>query len=393
MSAHASTSGESKVMNGPAPSPGRLSLDKTPDGACLTVTGDWTLPHYPALRKFVASLSLGEGGAVRLNLEGLGALDTSGASLLAGLLGSERLQNLPESAPGLSAERRDLIQAVGQALQQPPLEIRKRAYAFGDILAHIGRATEDVWLNVVTLLDFMGRTLLTLLGILPRPRRWRVTALVNHIEQIGLNAVPIVALLTFLVGAVVALLGATVLADFGITIYTVDLVSYSFLREFGVLLTAIMLAGRTASAFTAQIGSMKANEELDALRVQGLDPIELLVLPRLFALMLTLPLLSFIAVISGLAGGGVVSYLTLDIPVTRYLEIINTVPLRHFWVGLVKAPLFAFIIALIGCLEGFKAGASAESVGLHTTSSVVQSIFMVILLDAVAALFFMEVGW
>ncbi len=381
------------MTDGSPLSPGRLRLDKTPDGVCLTITGDWTLPYYSTLRQSVVSLSLEEGTALRLDLEGLGELDTSGAALLARLLGSDRLHALPELAPSLSTERRELLRTVDQALQQPPLEAYEPTYAFGDILAHTGRATEAVWLNSVTLLGFMGRTLITLLGILPRPRRWRITALVNHIELTGLNAVPIVALLTFLVGAVVALLGATVLADFGITIYTVDLVAYSFLREFGVLLTAVMLAGRTASAFTAEIGSMKANEEIDAMRVQGLDPIELLVLPRLLALMLTLPLLTFVAVISGLAGGGVVSYLELDIPVTRYLEIINTVPLRHFLVGLSKAPMFAFIIALIGCLEGFKAGASAESVGLHTTSSVVQSIFMVILLDAMAALFFMEIGW
>ncbi len=364
-----------------------------PEGVCLAVSGDWTLPHYPALRKSVAALSLKEGAAVRFDLEGLGELDTSGATLLAGLLGPERLQTLPESAPSLSVERCDLLRTVGKTLEQPSIEAREPAYAFGDILEHIGRATEAVWRNSVTLLDFMGRTLLTLLRLLPRPRHWRITALVNHIEQTGLNAVPIVALLTFLVGAVIALLGATVLSDFGITIYTVDLVAYSFLREFGVLLTAIMLAGRTASAFTAQIGSMKANEELDAMHVQGLDPIELLVLPRMLALMVTLPLLTFIAVISGLAGGGLVLLLELDIPLVRFLEIVNAIPLRHFLLGLVKAPLFAFIIALIGCLEGFKAGASAESVGLHTTSSVVQSIFMVILLDAVAALFFMEIGW
>jgi len=381
------------VTAGAPSAPGRLSLIETPEGACLTLTGDWTLPHYSALRQSVAQLSLDEDAVVRLDLEGLDELDTAGATLLAGLLGAERLQALPASAPGLTAERRDLLQIVGKALQQPALETGEPFYAFGDILAHTGRASEAVWRNLVTLLDFMGRTLLTFSVVLPRPRRWRIIPLISHIEQSGLNAVPIIVLLAFLVGAVVALLGATVLANFGITIYTVDLVAYSFLREFGVLLTAIMLAGRTASAFTAQIGSMKANEELDALRVQDLDPIELLVLPRVLALLLTLPLLTFIAVISGLAGGGVVSNLTLDIPMTRYLEIINTIPLRHFWVGLSKAPLFAFIIALIGCLEGFKSGASAESVGLHTTSSVVQSIFMVILLDAVAALFFMEVGW
>ncbi|MFO7594019.1 MAG: MlaE family lipid ABC transporter permease subunit [Pseudomonadota bacterium] len=370
-----------------------MRLTETPEGLCLTISGDWTLPHYSALRKAVAELSLDTDTPVRLSLDGLGELDTSGATLLAELLGSERLQALPETTPDLPAERRRLLIAVDKARLQPTTRAHEPTYFLGDILAQVGTATEAVWRHSVTLMDFMGKVLLTFSHVAPFPRRWRITALVNQIEQTGLNAVPIVALLTFLVGAVVGLLGATVLSDFGITIYTVDLVAYSFMREFGVLLTAIMLAGRTASAFTAQIGSMKANEELDALRVQGLDPLELLVLPRTVALMLTLPLLTFIAVISGLTGGAVVSYMTLDIPVARYLEIVNAVPLRHFLVGLCKAPLFAFVIALIGCLEGFKSGAGAESVGLHTTSSVVQSIFMVILLDALAALFFMEIGW
>ncbi|MFC6671582.1 MlaE family ABC transporter permease [Marinobacterium aestuariivivens] len=261
------------------------------------------------------------------------------------------------------------------------------------LLAMLGRRVELSLLHVWQLSGFVGLVLVTLLQVLPRPGRWRLTALVQQVQLTGLEAVPIVALLTFLVGAVVAFLGATVLSDFGASIYTIDLVAYSFLREFGVLLAAILLAGRTASAFTAQIGSMKANEELDALRTLGLNPIELLVLPRVLALLLTLPLLSFVAVIAGLTGGGLVTLLSLEIPLNQFLGVLADVPVRHYLIGLVKAPLFAFLIAVIGCLEGFKVSGSAESVGYHTTSSVVQSIFAVILFDAVAALFFMELGW
>ena len=393
MAKHVATSRKAGTVDGTKASPGHLRLDKTPHGTRLSITGDWTLAHYPALRRTVAKLPLRTADPLWLDLESLGELDTSGATLITGLLGAERLQALPETTRGLSPERHALLEVVGRAVHGQPAKPREPRYALSDLLAHLGRATHDVWRDVIALLGFTWRTLSTLAGVFPQPRRWRLNAVVNQVEQTGLNALPIVALLTFMVGAVVALLGATVLAEFGATIYTVDLVAYSFMREFGVLLAAIMLAGRTASAFTAQIGSMKANEELDALRVQGLDPVELLVLPRVLALMLTLPMLSFVAVISGLTGGGVVSVLMLDIPAARFLAIVNTVPLEHFLIGMVKAPMFAFVIALIGCLEGFKAGASAESVGAHTTSSVVQSIFMVILLDAVAALFFMELGW
>jgi phospholipid/cholesterol/gamma-HCH transport system permease protein len=193
---------------------------------------------------------------------------------------------------------------------------------------------------------------------------------------------------------VVAFLGSTVLAGFGAGIYTVNLVAFSFLREFGVLLTAILLAGRTASAFTAQIGSMQANEEIDAIRTLGLNPVELLVLPRVLAMLVALPALTLVAMFSGLLGGGLVCALTLDVSPTMFINMVQeNVRVRHFLVGMAKAPVFAFLIAVIGCAEGFKVTGSAQSVGEHTTSSVVQSIFMVILVDALAALFFMKAGW
>ncbi|MBN1141850.1 MAG: ABC transporter permease [Deltaproteobacteria bacterium] len=372
-------------------SPGGLRLHPETQGRGLRPTGDWTLAHYRSLEKTVAAHRAE--AAAPIDFSELGALDTAGAALLIRLIGVERLRELPPSAPGLTVERRALLLAVGEAMAAPEAPAAPAPHRLADVLAAVGALLTETWSNLLLLLNFMGLALATLFTVLPRPKRWRLTSLVTHIHQTGLDAVPIVSLLTFLVGAVVAFLGATVLAQFGATIYTVDLVAYSFLREFGVLLTAILLAGRTASAFTAQIGSMKVNEELDALRAQGLDPMEMLVLPRMLGLLITLPLLTFLAMLSGLVGGAVVSVVSLDISLLRFIDIAREIPLRHFLVGLSKAPFFAFLIALIGCLEGFKVEGSARSVGAHTTSSVVQSIFVVILLDAVAALFFMEVGW
>ena len=373
---------------------GGTRLDTAANPATLAVFGDWTRAHYRALAATVAELRVDLDERTTVDLSGLGALDTAGAALLVELFGAPRLRELAQVAQ-LPSERRALLQTLCTALidyHEP--EAPRRRSAGLEVLAQIGRAVEEFGQHSLALLGFIGLTLDSLARTIWRPRRWRLTALAVHAEQTGLDAVPIVALLTFLVGAVVAFLGATVLADFGASIYTVNLVAYSFLREFGVLLTAILMAGRTASAFTAQIGSMKANEEIDAIRTLGLDPVELLVLPRVLAMLVSLPILSFIAMLSGMLGGALVCALTLDISPTLFIAILNSdIGVQHFWVGLAKAPLFAFLIAVIGCLEGFKVGGSAQSVGEHTTSSVVQSIFVVILLDALAALFYMEMGW
>jgi phospholipid/cholesterol/gamma-HCH transport system permease protein len=370
---------------------GTLRLEESSGTVWLRLSGDWTLPYYKTLEKEISLLAAPPN--CRVDFSHLNALDTAGATLLARMLGTDRLRDLARSAADLPEERRALLQTVGETLKEPEEIPPPNKDSLIDWVADIGRITAGLGQTLVALLNFMGLALLTLVRVVSRPRRWRLISLATHIHQTGLDAVPIVALLTFLVGAVVAFLGATVLAGFGTTIYTVDLVGYSFLREFGALLAAILLAGRTASAFTAQIGSMKVNEEIDALRVQGLDPMEMLVLPRMLALLITLPLLTFVGMIAGMTGGAVVAAVSLDIPLARFIAIIQEIPFRHFLIGMVKTPFFAFLIALIGCLEGFKVQGSARSVGEHTTSSVVQSIFVVILLDAVAALFFMELGW
>lgn len=375
--------------------PGRAELVMAGEAAVLRVEGDWTLAHYHALSEQVAALRNRADALVRVEFGQFGALDTAGASLLSALLGPSRLAEVVADADGLPAERRALLRTVAAALEESasPGAV-PRSNSVGDVLAHIGASMLTFRQHVLGVTGFIGLTLETALHVLPRPRRWRVTAMVVHLERTAFDAVPIVALLTFLVGAVVAFLGATVLAEFGASIFTVDLIAFSFLREFGVLLTAILVAGRSASAFSAQIGSMRANEEVDAIRVLGLAPVEMLVLPRVFALLLALPILTFIAMISGMAGGMVVCALTLDISPTMFISVVESnVTLRHFFVGMAKAPIFAFLIAVIGCHEGFKASGSAQSVGERTTSAVVQSIFVVIVVDAVAALFCMQMGW
>ncbi|UUQ67459.1 ABC transporter permease [Pseudomonas fuscovaginae UPB0736] len=374
---------------------GNAQLDTSTTPARLRISGDWTLAHYNALKRCSTALLGHYDASTTIDLDQLGALDTAGASLLVELLGAQRLGQLAEHSEYLSAADRALLQTVYCSLTDFCEPVKEPEQAAGlQLLERIGRAVDQVWQDTQQLLGFIGLILETLARGLFRPSRWRLTPMVAHIEQTGLDAAPIIALLTFLVGAVVAFLGATVLASFGASIFTVDLVAFSFLREFGVLLTAILMAGRTASAFTAQIGSMKANEEIDAIRTIGLDPMELLVLPRVLALLIALPMLTFLAMICGIVGGGVVCALSLGISPAMFLSLLQAdIGIQHFLVGLVKAPFFAFLIAAVGCLEGFKVSGSAESVGAHTTSSVVQSIFIVIVLDAIAALFFMEMGW
>lgn len=360
----------------------------------LTIQGDWTLLDYKALKQIVESRSGKNFSSNNVDLTGLGRVDTAGASLLISLLGAETLMALAEQDSALPQEQRALLHAVADAMRQPSSPEPEGLAPIPQFLSETGKSVEAIWHLTYLLAGFIGQIIATLFVIIPRPSRWRVTPFIAAIQNTGLNALPIVALLTFLVGAVVAFLGATVLKDFGATIYTVNLVAFSFLREFGVLLAAILLAGRTASAFTAQIGAMKVNEELDAIRTLGLDPVELLVIPRVLAMMVSLPILTFVGMLAGLVGGGMVCALALDISPAQFMAIVERdIALKHFLVGMSKAPFLAFLIAAIGCLEGLKVGGSAQSVGVHTTSSVVQSIFIVILLDAVAALFFMEMGW
>lgn len=361
-------------------------------GTRLRLCGEWTLENAAGLDAEVARVAASLRGKVAqaIDAKTVTMLDTAGALLLLRLLRATGDALAFERIEGMKSADIDLIRLIDSRLSAAEPVARSHR-GFLRMLERVGAAVARIALQTRELLGFTGLVLATLCQVLTGRKKLRVTATVFHMEQTGLDAVPIVALLSFLVGAVVAFLGATVLRDFGAAIFTVELVSYSFLREFGVLLTAILLAGRSGSAFTAQIGSMKSREELDAIQTLGLDAIELLVVPRLLALMVMLPVLTFIAMMAGIVGGGLVGSMALDITPGMFIARLHeTTGIRHFWVGMIKAPIFAFLIAAVGCLEGFKVEGSAESVGRRTTASVVQSIFLVIVFDALFAMLFMQ---
>jgi len=356
------------------------------DGGRLRLSGAWTLKHANTIAE---TLRAAPKQVSTVDATAVDRLDTVGVLQL---LRYARRNDLDFGTFAFREDHHTLIAAIEDVADDRPK--KKREYGFVAALGRLGFAVQDNWKEVIALVSFLGENLVKMLRMVREPRRFRLTATVHHMEQVGLDAVPLTILLSFLVGAVIAFLGANILEDFGATIFVVELVNIAFLREFGVLLTAILLAGRTASAFTAQIGSMVSQEEVDAIRTLGLDPVDLLVIPRLLALLVMLPLLTFIAMLSGLLGGLTVGAMSLDIPPQAYFaRMQETMELRHFLVGLSKAPVFAMIIGLIGCLEGLQVEGTAQSVGERTTSSVVQAISLVIIVDAIAAIWFMYMGW
>ncbi len=356
------------------------------EGERLRLRGCWTIDQATEI---AAALRGAPGDARAADATGVARLDSLGVLQL---LRHARRNGMDFEAFEFRPEHHALVAAIEDVVDERPRG--RREYGFAAALGRLGFAVADNWKEIVALVSFLGENLAKMARMAKEPRRFRATATVAHMEQVGLDAVPLVALLSFLVGAVIAFLGSNILADFGATIYVVELVNIAFLREFGVLLTSIVLAGRTASAFTAQIGAMVSREEVDAMRVLGLDPVDVLVIPRLLALLVMLPLLAFVADIAGLLGGMTVGAYALDIPPQAYFaRMEDTIKLRHFLVGLSKAPVFAMVIGLIGCLEGLQVKGTAQSVGERTTSSVVQTISLVIVLDAFAAIWFMQMDW
>ncbi|HYD64216.1 MlaE family lipid ABC transporter permease subunit [Azospirillum sp.] len=376
--------------------PQRAWMETSRDGGgawLVTAGGRWDLEGAGALSGDLDRVRPdARGAAVRIDLGNLDTLDTVGALLIARL--AERLKgegHAVEVAP-IRPEHAPLFEAVRTAAVEPPVR-HERAHPIIDMLERTGRATVEALREGVDLLSFLGLMTITMGRILVRPRRLRLTSVMFHIEQTGLNALPILGLLSFLIGVVMAFQGADQLRRFGADIYVVNLLGISILRELGILMTAIIVAGRSGSAFTAQIGTMKVNQEVDAISTLGLDPVELLVVPRALALIVTLPLLAFYADLMGLFGGAVMSYFVLDISFGQFLRQLQfAVGPGALAVGLVKAPVFALVIAMVGCYEGLKVSGSAESVGRLTTKSVVESIFLVMVLDALFSVLFSFLG-
>jgi phospholipid/cholesterol/gamma-HCH transport system permease protein len=360
-----------------AASAGRCEILLDGDTLVVAAAGAWTI-------EWAAGAPL-----VQLDLHGLEELDTAGAWLLERTRLTLAAAGSEVQLSGVAPEHAQLIERVAEAGPPARLTREPRSTSLADVLAHFGQATFQVVGKARDILGFFGATLIALVRVATRPRRIRLVSLVSHLEQVGLNALPIVGLLAFLVGVVLAYQGVDQLRRFGAEIFTIDLVGISVLREMGILITAIVVAGRSGSAYTAQIGTMQVNEEVDALRAIGLDPLEVLVLPRLLALVIALPLLTFFANILAILGGGLMSVILIDLTPSQFLRLLNhAITTTQFWVGMVKAPVFAFIIALVGCFEGLQVTGSAESVGRHTTQSVVEAIFLVIVFDALFSVLF-----
>jgi phospholipid/cholesterol/gamma-HCH transport system permease protein len=377
---------------------GQLQAERDGTVLRLSLTGDWTLAHASDLLSRLGGLATAgltsrhvTGGGERrawLDTAKLSRLDTAGALLLARLYRQLEDQGFIVEWPSARREHKalfDYATGAGETITVWP--------ASGNGLA--GWVQYLGWLTLFFLREarrftsFIGEVTETAVMMAFRPGQMRFTSMVHHMEETGLKALPIVGLLSFLIGMVMAYQGASQLQKFGAEIFVVDLIGISVLRELGVLLTAILIAGRSGSAFTAQIGTMKVNEEIAAMRTLGLDPVIVLVLPRLFALMLTLPVLTFFADVMGLCGGALMAWNTLGIsPDLFFNRLHDAVGLRTFIVGMVKAPVFAALIALVGCYEGLRVKRDAESVGRLTTRSVVQSIFLVILFDALFSIMF-----
>lgn len=359
----------------------------------LAATGVWTVGAVADLDRRIKGTLLNGANNVQLDASGVTRLDTAGAWLLYRARRDLLADGVDIAISGLGTQYAPLLEMVEQAdLAHPEIE-REQRNALVVLLERVGKSVCEAAEEAVNLLNFLGLTIVTMGKVLLRPKRMRFVSLVNQIEQTGLNAMWIVGLLLFMIGVVLAFQSAEQLRKFAAEILTADGLAILVLREIGVLIAAILIAGRSGSAFTAEIGMMKVNEEVDALRTVGVDPIEVLVLPRINALLLTLPLLAFFASFAALAGGTIMSVATLDVTYTQFVrQLADAMTFKNFLVGMVKAPVFAFLIGLVGCYEGLQVGGSAESIGRLTTKSVVESIVLVILADATFSIVFSFLG-
>lgn len=351
----------------------------------IELTGDWTAaqigPAASGLRDELAGRA-----AVDLDLTKIGRMDTAGAYAVIQASGAKydaaRVKARPETLR--------LIELVSHAaLPKPAPKAKPRG--FHELTIRIGKGVVDLSREILDTLAFAGHLLVVLFRAILNPRRIRWAACVSLAERAGLDAIPIVATTSFFIGAVVGLLGANMLRQFGAEVFAVELIGIAVTREFNILITAILLAGRSASSFAAEIGSMKMSQEIDAMKVMGVDPFEALVMPRFVALLMTIPLLTFVATLAGLAGGLMITWSVLNLGPAFFLQrIVDNVGATHFWIALSKAPVMAAVVAGIGCRQGLEVGGDVESLGRRVTAAVVHAIFAIILIDAIFALIYME---
>lgn len=369
---------------------GTMDVVSERDANRVVLSGEVTIRTVTSLSAKIARITAE--CPVEVDLGDVTHLDTSGAWMLTTLRNRIEANGEGFAIVNASSEVESLLASVADAM--PEVEKPEQTpTTFVSILEAIGRGTSNGTRFLLALTGYLGMFLSRLFRTLLHPKEFRFTSLVHHCQEVGFKAVPIVALMAFLIGVVLAFQGSTQLRQFGAEVFVVDLIAISILRELGILLTSIIVAGRTASAFTASIGSMKMREEIDAMRTLGLDPATVLFLPRILALLLMLPILGLIANLSGLFGGALMAWIDLGIsPQMFRTRLIEGTDIDHVVVGLVKAPVFALIIGVVGCHAGMQVESNAESLGRMTSNAVVTAIFAVIVADAVFSIFFASLG-
>jgi phospholipid/cholesterol/gamma-HCH transport system permease protein len=363
------------------------------NGLALCAAGSWTAPFAPRLETIVANAErlAGTRPNIFIDVSQISRLDTFGAWLIERLRRSLTRGGIEAQIAGLSDNYASLVDEVRRVKDAPKLETS--SVTITGILAQVGSSVASVSETFIGLIDMLGAVLVASARVLINPRGFRLTATVHHLEQVCWRAVPIIVLITFLIGCIISQQGIFHFRRFGADIFVVDMLGVLVLREIGVLLVAIMVAGRSGSAYTAELGSMKMREEIDALRTMGFDPIEVLILPRMLALVIAMPILAFLGAMAALYGGGLVAWLYGGVdPEAFLLRLRDAISIDHFTVGLIKAPVMAAVIGIVACVEGLAVQGSAESLGQHTTASVVKGIFFVIVMDGVFAIFFAAIG-
>lgn len=371
-----------------------LTLISSADSMTLTAAGSWTASFAPELEKFVTDAEAAIAGRARVTIDigGVRDIDTLGTWLLERIQrsaaangGEPHLTGLPDRYAGIVNEM--------HLVNRSQRTTRKALNPLLAWLDRVGRAAVNARAEMAVVVAMLGAITLSLLRAMIHPRNFRFTSTVHHLYRIGWQAIPIILLITFLIGAIIAQQGIFHFRKFGAESYVVDMVGILVLRELGVLIVAIMVAGRSGSAYTAELGSMKMREEIDALRTMNFNPVDILILPRVLALVIGLPILAFLGSIAALYGGGLVAWLYGGMSPAIFIERLHeAVSVTHFEVGLIKAPFMALTIGAVACAEGLRVKGSAESLGLQTTTSVVKSIFLVIMLDGIFAIFFASIG-
>ncbi len=372
----------------------QLTVTSTGNALELRPVGSWIAANVSALEMLSDAVmpQLERAKSLKIDMKGVSELDTLGAWLLEKLLRRMTSVDRPVEIVEVSENYAGLIEELRHVNRHNPLPPK----APNPVIVRVEEIGRSVWSSredAAVFLQMLGSLCVALLGIIRRPRSLRLTSLVYQLYRVGWQAIPIILLITFLIGAIIAQQGIFHFRKFGADSYVVDMVGILVLRELGVLIVAIMVAGRSGSAYTAELGSMKMREEIDALSTMGLDPVLVLILPRILALVVALPILTFIGSIAAIYGGGLVAWFYGGMEPAIFLaRLHDAVSVTHFEVGMIKAPFMALVIGIVACSEGLRVKGSAESLGKQTTTSVVKSIFLVIVLDGLFAVFFASIG-